>query len=308
METALAAFARTHLGILPRSHMFEAGFTRRQIEHLLATGRLERVYEAVYRIGGAPTSWDQRLLAACWAGGVRSYGSHRAAAVTWDLPGGEDVLDVTSPRWRRARHFDIVPHESRCLDPIDFTVVDGIIPVTRPARTIIDLCTLVARGLMRFETVELALQEAARRNLVDIALLGSRWEQLAGEYRLGTREVERLIDRWLPDAAGTDSRPENILLRLLSDAGLPAPVPQWRIWLGPGEFAVFDFAWPDQRVALEFDSYRYHGGRMKHDADATRVLKARNRGWDVLTVTDAELDSGCRQAIPALVSALAIAA
>src|SRR5262249_29140348 len=151
-------------------------------------------------------------------------------------------------------------------------LVDGIIPVTKPARTILDLCGLSGRGLMPFETVELALQEAVRRNLVDIAFLGARLERLGPLIRIGAREAEGLIGRRLPNAAKTDSRPENLLLRMLSDAGFPDPTPQHRVWLGPNEFVLIDFAWPDVRVGLEFDSYRYHGGRIKHNADSRRTL------------------------------------
>jgi hypothetical protein len=228
--------------------------------------------------------------------------------VVWHLPGGEQLLEVVSPRWRRARHLGVVPHESYYLDPIDVTLVDGIMPVTKPARTILDLCGLAARGLMAFETVELALQEAVRRNLVDIEFLAARLERLGPMIRVGAREAERLIDRWLPNAAMTDSRAENLVLRMLSDAGFPDPTPQHRIWLSPHEFVAIDFAWPDLKVGLEFDSYRYHGGRLKHNADARRELRIRDQGWELVPITDDELDAGCLLAFSVLAKALSAAA
>jgi hypothetical protein len=172
-----------------------------------------------------------------------------------------------------------------------------MIPVTRPARTILDLCALAERGTIDMETVELALQEAARRNLVDIALIGARWRALGGVRRPGGSIAERLIDRWLPNAAKTDSRAENVLLRILSDAGLPDPVPQYRVWIGPGEYVRIDFAWPDFRTGLEFDSFEYHGGRKRYNATSRRKLRVENTGWNVVTVTDEELDDGCPNAL-----------
>jgi hypothetical protein len=86
-EKLLAGFARRQHGVVPRSQLLDAHVRPEQIKYMLRSGRLERVFEAVYRVAGVPESWDQRLLAACWAGGVRgSMVSHRAACGLWELP------------------------------------------------------------------------------------------------------------------------------------------------------------------------------------------------------------------------------
>jgi hypothetical protein len=308
-ERVLAGFARTQLGIAPRAQLRDAGLSRNQVEYLVTNRRLERLFRSVYRVAGVPASYRQRLLGACWAGGDRgAMASHRAAALLWDLPGGAEVLEITSPRWRRTRHEDITVHETHRFDTIDVTVFDGLIPVTRPARTILDLCGLAERGLLAETVVEAALQEAIRRDLIDIALIGSRYERLGGDVRLGGKVAARLIHRWLPSIARTDSRPETILLDLLVVAGVPEPIPQFRVWLAPGEYVTLDFAWPEAKIGLEFDSYRWHGGRIKHDADARRELRLGERDWYLIRVTDAELDAGCPHAIPNLRRQLGVAA
>jgi hypothetical protein len=309
LESILAGFARRQLGVAPRGQLRDAGLRPHHVDYLLRTRRLERVFQSVYRVAGAPTSWEQMLLAACWAGGERgAVASHRAACALWDLPGAEPLLEITGPRWRRARHAAVVPHESRRLDPIDLTVLDGVIPVTRPARTFLDCCALVALGAMNEGVAEQVLEEAVRRNLADIALVGTRWEALGGELRLGGRVAQRLIDRWLPATAKTDSRAEVAVYRLLRDAGLPDPTPQHRVWLGPDDCVDLDLAWPGEKVGLPFDSYRWHGGRLKHDTDATRVLQLQARGWTIVRVTDAELDAGCPNVLAVLARILRHAA
>jgi very-short-patch-repair endonuclease len=65
---------------------------------------------------------------------------------------------------------------------------------------------------------------------------------------------------------------------------------------------------PEHKIGLEFDSYRYHGGRMKHDIDARRVLRLEAREWHMLRVTDEELDAGCPHALAALARLLHAAA
>jgi very-short-patch-repair endonuclease len=308
-EQLLAGFARRQYGVVPRSQLTQVRISPRQVDYMLQSGRLERVFQSVYRVAGTPESWEQMLLAACWAGGVRgSLASHRSACAFWQLPGGDPLLEISGPRWRRARHPGVVSHETKHFDALDVAVLHGAIPVTRPARTFLDCCVLVERGQLAPETAEQMLEEAVRRNLADIHLVGARWERLGGERRPGGHVARRIIDRWLPATAVTDSRAEARLLRLLQAAGLQQPVPQHRVWFGADECVDLDFAWPDARVAIEFDSYRYHGGRLKHDVDAQRLLRLGSRGWVVLRVTDAELDAGCPNALPALRRALRSAA
>ena len=101
------------------------------------------------------------------------------AARFWNLPGGEEIVEVTAPRHRRMQLDGVSVHESFFLTDLDVTYIDGI-PVTRPARLLCDLALLVERGELRPDTFELAVQEAIRRNLVDIPRLWREWERLGG--------------------------------------------------------------------------------------------------------------------------------
>ena len=84
-------------------------------------------------------------MAACFAGGKLSVASFRAAAHSSYLPGGAEIVEITSPRHRRARHTGVIAHESRHLTDLDVMYVDNI-PVTRTARTINDLGLLIEQG------------------------------------------------------------------------------------------------------------------------------------------------------------------
>jgi very-short-patch-repair endonuclease len=46
-----------------------------------------------------------------------------------------------------------------------------------------------------------------------------------------------------------------------------------------------DFAYPDARLAIEFDSLRWHTGRTKLDNDAERRNLLQAAGWNLFTVT-----------------------
>jgi hypothetical protein len=269
--------------------------TFRQIEHRLASHRLERVHESVYRVAGSPRTWHQELLGACLASSGAGVASFRAADQLWGLPGGAEIIEITAPRHHRTQYADVRIHESFHLTDLDVTQLEGI-PVTRPARLICDLALLVARGELRPSTLDLALQEAIRRNLVDVPRVWREWERLGGIQRPGGRVVEALLAHFTPPVRQTDSRPESRLLQLLRAAGLPEPMPQYRVDVSATRCLRLDFAWPATKVYCEFDSYKWHGGRDKYMSDTTRRLELANRGWYGVSVTDDELDSGAELA------------
>jgi hypothetical protein len=138
-DAILAAHAEQHHGIFRIGHARMAGLTRRQIEARISDWRWQQLFHDVYRLAGAPTSWEGQVLAATWAGGVRAVASHRSAAALHRMPGGrKDLVENMCPRWRRARHDGLGVRETKALDPVDLTVVSGI-AVTTAARTLFDL-------------------------------------------------------------------------------------------------------------------------------------------------------------------------
>jgi hypothetical protein len=276
--------------VVSRSQLLEIG-TRDQIEHRVRSGYLERVFESVYRLRGSPPVWRQLLMAATFAGGKFSVASFRAAAALSYLPGGEEWAEITSLRHHRARHEHVLAHESRFLEVRDLMYIDNI-PVTRTARTLNDLALLVDTGEMTPGTLEHALHDAVRRSLVDIDRVWREWERLGGRRRPGGPTMERLLQRFVPPARTPDSNPEIKLLQMIRDAGLPEPVPQFRVWLSETRWADLDFGFPEQQGFAEFDPYKFHGNRDKYMKDARRRLELRDLGWDGVSITDDELDSG----------------
>jgi len=235
-------------------------------------------------------------MAACFAGGKLSVASFRTAAQLNYLPGGAEIVEITSPRHRRARHDGIIPHESRFLTELDVMYIDNI-PVTRTARTLNDLGLLVERRELALASLDHAMHDAIRRSLVDVERVWREWERLGGALRPGGMAVEAMLRRFVPPMADLDTSPELKLLQLIRRAGLPEPVPQFRVWLSPTRWVDLDLAWPWRKRYMEFDSYKYHGNRDKYMRDARRRLELRNLGWEGVSVTDDELDAGARLAI-----------
>ena len=65
----------------------ECGGTRAMVEHRVAAGRWRKVGPGVYRLAGAPVTWQSQLLAAVLAAGPGAMGSHRSAGLSWELDG-----------------------------------------------------------------------------------------------------------------------------------------------------------------------------------------------------------------------------
>ncbi|WP_246258293.1 DUF559 domain-containing protein [Amycolatopsis anabasis] len=90
-----------------------------------------------------------------------------------------------------------------------------------------------------------------------------------------------------------ESPPESWTLLALVDAGLPVPVPQFSITnLADEEIYRLDLAWPELRIAIEYDGYEAHEGRQERDE--ARDADLRRRGWIVIRVGARDLKDPCR--------------
>jgi hypothetical protein len=196
------------------------------ISKRLASGLWRGVDRNVYAFASTPSSWRQRVLAACLAG--PAVASHRAAGWLWSLPGmGGDHVEVTALRHRRRRASDVIWHESFHLEARDVTEVDGI-PVTRPVRTFLDLASLLSEPHL-----EEVLNEGIRRNLMSVPAVGLRLQQL-GQLRRGAGRARRVLDSYVPGQRPPESVLETRYLQLIRSAGLPIGVPQYEVRCLPG--------------------------------------------------------------------------
>ncbi|HJQ48722.1 MAG TPA: hypothetical protein VJ870_20710 [Amycolatopsis sp.] len=106
----------------------------------------------------------------------------------------------------------------------------------------------------------------------------------------GRRQALALLDL----ATGLAESPMESWMHLaVVDAGLPRPVPQFGITDVDGR-AIYrlDLAWPDARIAGEYDGYEAHENRKT--LDAARVEDLRRRGWLVIRATAADVKDPSR--------------
>jgi predicted transcriptional regulator of viral defense system len=286
-DDRLLAFAADHHAIFRGTHARLCGLTDRQISRRIALGLWHRVYEDSYIAAGAPLTWKGALLAACWAGGFRAAASHRSAAALWGLAGGRrSIIEITCPRWRRAKQHGLVVHETKVLEGIDIAEIAGI-PVTTPERTLLDVGAVCHESV-----VEMALDAAEHRNLVTRASVEATLSRLGKRGRNGAGTLRRLLAARKPERRSPESEMETMLIRCMRRNGWPEPVPQYEIRHGGVFIARVDAAYPQWRIAVEYQSDEHHSGRRASERDNDRRLRIIAAGWFPVEATLPDVRNG----------------
>ena len=68
------------------------------------------------------------------------------------------------------------------------------------------------------------------------------------------------------------------------DGGLPRPALQYEIVDGNGELRRVDFAWPDERLAVEYDGEDWHSGAEAMRRDRRRQAALQDVRWTVMPI------------------------
>jgi len=275
VDVALARRAAQQHGVVHRRQALALGMTPRQIHSRLASGLLVPLHPAVYRLAVRPPSWEQAVLAACLAAGDGAVASHRSAALLWGLRGIDHApVEITFSGRHGPALAGVVVHRTDRLDAVDVTHRHGV-PVTAPARTLLDLA-----GVVDVAQLEPALEDAVLRGLAPFLLLRRTLDRLGGSGRRGAAPLRRLLDSRDPGTAPTESVLEDTLVRALRRGGLLEPVRQYRV----GAVRV-DLAYPGVRLAIEADSRVWHGGRTDVQRNSAKQNLLVARGWRVLRFT-----------------------
>lgn len=180
----------------------------------------------------------------------------------------EDPVEVAVPPARRVRNRTGIRVLQATIPPEDIVVINEL-RVTSAERTAWDL----AHGPDLVEAIVMLDAMAARRLVSQ--------EQLT--KRLGTRRTRARRAIELMDGR-VESPPESRLRVHLILAGLPVPTPQFDIFHNGQRIARVDLAWPDAKLAVEYDG-EWHNDRVQFRKDRRRLNALTKAGWTVLFVT-----------------------
>ncbi|MGK2948572.1 MAG: DUF559 domain-containing protein [Acidimicrobiales bacterium] len=278
-HAAIAERAGQQLGLITISDTRELGLTEHQRRHLVATGVLIRLSRPVFRHAGWPQTDEQRLLAAAWTVGKGAAVSHMSAAWLWQLDGvGAGAVEVAVAVSRcPVLHFGLV-HRTRHLSAADTTAI-GLIPVTTPERTLIDLAPR-----LELHQLEEALDGACRRNQIYLPRLEWRLAELRRPGWTGAPKLDALLTHGRRDRK-EETWLESAYLRILQRAGLPLPRLQVTVTPGGGPRYRLDGIYDDHDLVVEIDGHATHATRRRRQADAERHMRLQTEGKRLLRFT-----------------------
>jgi very-short-patch-repair endonuclease len=266
VDQRIAAFARPRQGVATTQQLHHLGLTRNGLRSRVRRGWLKRRFPGVYRVGLLSGPFFEEMAAVQTIGEDASLSVHGAAAL-WRMRARVDgPIDVTvAGRHARSRP-GIRVHNVRTLE---WTTHRGI-PVTTPARTLLDLAAVVSA-----EDLARAVEEARVLGLVTDADL----HELLDRYprRAGTAALRRELGE---EARLTRSEAERRLLQLIRRAGLPLPETNVRV-LGH----EVDALWRTAKLIVEIDGFAAHGTRAAFERDRARDAQLVAAGYRVIRIT-----------------------
>jgi hypothetical protein len=258
VETVVGQLAATSHGVATRGQLLAAGITRHEIKHRVRVGALLREHPGVYRVGHRARSVEATFLAAVWACGDGAALSGRAAAYLWGLvKGPAPPPEVTAPTKRRVEGIT-----TKRSQGIERTTHRGI-PITTVPRTLVDLASHLSLDALARACHEAGVLHDTTPRQVEAVLA----------KRANARGAATLREILRGDVHVTLSELERQFLRRLRQADLPLPQTN-----GPAGGRRVDCRWPDRRLTVELDSYRYHHSRHAWEQDRRREREARARG------------------------------
>jgi very-short-patch-repair endonuclease len=259
-DEIIAAIATRAQGVVTRPELLAAGLSPKQIDSRIAKGLLIVVYRGVYRVGHTAWSVEAQYTAATKAtDGVlyRRSAGHLLRLLKSRFVERPEVLTSTE---RRVPGIDA--RRTKTLDRRDVTAVSAIACTTVP-RTLVDLAAVLD-------------EDALARACHEAGVL----------YGTAPRQVDAVLRR-LPNAKGAAalraimsgevkvslSKLERAFLELLARHGLPLPITNKLV-----DGRRIDCRWPDHRLTVELDGWRFHNSRHSWEQGNQRERQARIRG------------------------------
>jgi len=278
-DRAIAEVAAKQHGAFTLAQARAAGITRAALRHRVRVNRWMRVCPGVFRLAGAPPTWELRVFAAVAGTAPQAAASHRAAAQLLGIPGFTgNWVEITGRRGVRPpfpqvrmHHHLLAPHHVRRLKGI---------PTTSVARTLFDLC-----AVLKQQEAERALDDCLVRKLVTVEAAWRVYEELGGTGRGGSRLFRELLNA---RGEGYVAPASELERRFINDVivAFSLPLPKRELDLGDGEGWIgrVEFVYLEARVLVEIDGRLHHTSLRDRRHDRDRDNRFMAAGWRVIRI------------------------
>ena len=259
-ERDLARIAGVQHGVVTRRQLLDAGVTLAELAHRVRTGALLREHRGVYRVGHRAPSVEARYLAAVLACGDGAALSGRAAGHLFGVLKGQPPRpEVTTPTERRVP--GVITRRARRA--AIHTMAWRGVPVATVATVLVELAAVLGTDALARACHEAGVLHGTTPADVEAALAA----------RPSARGASKLRRIMRGDVDVTLSALERRFLARLREAGLERPRTN-----RPAGGRRVDCRWPERKLTVELDSYRYHSSRHAWEQDRRREREAHARG------------------------------
>jgi hypothetical protein len=282
-------------GIVLINQALEFGLTDGMIRHRVRTGRWKPAGARAYRLFDMDGPRD--TLRAAVVALPAAIVSHQSAATIHGIPAIEPGQPTVSVHSRTTHTFPGVKvHRTHDLESQHVTRIDDL-PLTTLVRTVVDLAAVLSTRHVAYIVDELV---AARQ--LAIEEIQTAHEDVARKGKPGSGALRSILQERVEGATHPGSRLESMALSLLLDAGLPRPEAEYPIpWQAHRRF---DLAYPEHKLAIEWDSRRWHSQVDAFERDRKRDRLAVLNGWRVLRFTWLDVVDHSREVVGAVRDAL----
>lgn len=235
---------------------------------------VRRLFQGVYALRDEPVTHELRCAAAALALPDETVITGRSAAALWgvQLARAQDCVHVAVPdstRIARRAGLDV----RRTLVRPDECTPWSEVAVATPLRTTLDL--LLDQPL---PDAVADLDAVLRHGLVTLSRMAALVEGRSDKGIVRARRAIELAD------ARAESRPESRVRVWLVLDGLQ-PEPQYWIEDSHSRLARADLAFPEQKVAVEYDGSWRDGELWALNRDRDRLNRVQAAGWEIVFVT-----------------------
>ncbi len=284
IDAQLGRIASGQNRIVTTDQLHDRGLTDAQVAWLRASKRLTKLYRGVHLIGAGPLAWEEQAAAVCFAhpSGVLSHSS--AGRVHGIRKSAQDRLEITIPTGTSCSLPRVKVHRSNRLDPEDiFHLLDGI-RVTSPERLLFDQA-----GVLDAFELRSALDHALEKKLTNVDALQELALRMVTRGRRGSADFSRAVARLDSNYKPVESDGELVIANGLEYATVPTPERQNWVRLPTGAHVRIDLAFPEVRLAIEYDHSFWHAIPSRVQADKARDVWLKRVHWTVLRFTELEL-------------------
>jgi very-short-patch-repair endonuclease len=272
-DIRVAQLAGRQWGVVSLDELRGFGLSYKTVEDRVRSGRLHRLHRGVYAVGHTSLAPEGRFLAAIKACGPQAVLSHFSAAALYGLVKWDDRHpEVTVPGTATRTHRGIHVHRSSMLDVRDTARHTGI-PITTPARTLIDLA-----ASFKYRALRRTVRQAQSR-LTNVPQILNALDRLGP--RRGTANLTKIL---ATGPAPTRSELEDTVLDLILHGGFEHPDVNRPLRIS-GRKVIPDFRWPTQRLVIEADGAEWHDNPIAREDDAERQAILEAHGERVLRIT-----------------------